>query len=60
MTLPTILMSGVMPTEELNRHPAIRVAATLQKPFIPDELLGIVENLLGNSDQPSQPRLHPL
>jgi DNA-binding response OmpR family regulator len=46
MTLPVVLVSGAMPTEELSRNPLLQLAATLLKPFSPDELLGIVEKVL--------------
>lgn len=46
MTLPVVLVSGVMPTEELSRNPSLQIAATLPKPFSPDELLGTVKKVL--------------
>ena len=46
MTLPVILVSGTMPTEELKRHPWLRVDATLPKPFTVAELLDLVEKVL--------------
>ena len=46
MTLPVILVSGTMPTEELNRHPWLRVDATLHKPFTVEELLDTVNNVM--------------
>jgi DNA-binding response OmpR family regulator len=45
MALPVILASGAMP-EELNRLPWLRLAATLLKPFSPDELLETVKKVL--------------
>ena len=45
MALPVILASGAMP-EELNRLPWLQLAATLWKPFTPDELLGPVTKVL--------------
>jgi len=44
--LPVILVSGAMPTQELNRHPWLQVTATLLKPFSGDELLEIVKKVL--------------
>ena len=44
--LPVILVSGAMPTQELNRYPWLQVAATLLKPFTGDELLEIVKKVL--------------
>jgi DNA-binding response OmpR family regulator len=46
MTLPVILASGVMPTEELAQHPWLRVDATLPKPFTVAEFLDTVEKVL--------------
>jgi len=46
MTMPVILASGAMPTEELKRHPWLKLAATLLKPFGRDELLGAVQKVL--------------
>jgi DNA-binding response OmpR family regulator len=46
VVLPVILMSGALPTEELNAQPRLRLAATLTKPFSGDELLGIVKRVL--------------
>lgn len=49
MALPVILASGAMP-EELNRLPWLQLAATLWKPFTPDELLGTVNRVLCATD----------
>jgi DNA-binding response OmpR family regulator len=46
MTLPVILVSGTMPTEELKRYPWLRVDATLDKPFTPEELLEAVNKVI--------------
>jgi two-component system chemotaxis response regulator CheY len=46
LALPVILVSGAIPTQELNRHPWLQVAATLLKPFTRDELLEIVKKVL--------------
>ena len=46
MTLPVILTSGSLPTEELERHPWLQLAATLLKPFSPDQLLETVQEVL--------------
>jgi len=50
MALPAILMSGAMPTEELNSPPRLQIEATLLKPFTPDDLLGTVRQVLRASD----------
>jgi len=46
MTLPVVLASGAIPTEELDRNPSLQLAATLLKPFTMDELLGTVKKVL--------------
>ena len=50
MALPVILASGAMPTEELNQHPWLQLAATLLKPFTGDELLDTVQKVLRTTD----------
>jgi len=55
MALPVILASGAMPTEELNRHPWLQLAATLLKPFTPEELLGAVQEVLRATDYAGEP-----
>jgi DNA-binding response OmpR family regulator len=50
MALPVILVSGAIPTEELNRHPRLQLEATLPKPFTGDELLGVVKEVLRATD----------
>jgi two-component system sensor histidine kinase and response regulator WspE len=52
MALPVVLTSGALPTEELSRNPSLQLAATLLKPFSPDELLGTVIQVLRGSDSP--------
>lgn len=46
MALPVILVSGTMPTEQLIRHPRLRVDATLDKPFTHEELLEAVNKVI--------------
>jgi len=46
MALPVILASGALPTEELNRHPWLQLAATLVKPFSSGQLLETVKEVL--------------
>jgi DNA-binding response OmpR family regulator len=58
MALPVILASGAMP-EELNRLPWLQLAATLWKPFTPDELLGTVKKVLRATDS-AREQLEPL
>jgi len=46
MALPVILVSGMIPMEELKRHPWLQIDATLLKPFTVEELLGTVTKVL--------------
>ena len=46
MALPIIMMSGAMPKEEIKRHPELRIAATLPKPFDIMEFLDVVKKTL--------------
>jgi DNA-binding response OmpR family regulator len=46
MTLPVILVSGAMPTEELARQPWLETAACLNKPFALEEFLRVVKKVL--------------
>ena len=53
MTLPVILVSGALPTEELDRNPQLQLAATVRKPFGSDELLNTVKKVLSASTVPA-------
>ena len=46
MGLPVILATGTLPTAEINRDGELRLAATLSKPFGPDQLLETVRKVL--------------
>jgi DNA-binding NtrC family response regulator len=46
MTLPVILASGTLPTEELERNPWLQPVATLVKPFTGGQLLETVKEVL--------------
>jgi DNA-binding response OmpR family regulator len=46
MALPVVLVSGAIPTDDLNRIPSLQLAAMLLKPFTPGELLGTVRDVL--------------
>jgi len=46
MTLPVILISGMMPTEEVKHHHRLDIDATLIKPFAMEELLHAVKKAL--------------
>lgn len=50
MALPTILMSGAMPTEELEQNPWLQIKAMLLKPYTTAELLGTVREVLRATD----------
>ena len=45
-TLPVILASGLIPKEELARHPWLEISAILPKPFTASELLRTVKEVL--------------
>jgi hypothetical protein len=53
MLQPVILVSGTMPTDELQRNPGLSIAAMLAKPFTSHELLTTMENLLPVIEIPS-------
>jgi DNA-binding response OmpR family regulator len=55
MTLPVVLVSGAIPTEEMNRNPWLQPAATLLKPFTMDELLRTVEGILRTAEMAPGP-----
>jgi DNA-binding response OmpR family regulator len=59
MTLPVILTSGSLPTEELAQNPSLQLAAMLLKPFSPEELLGTVSTVL-NATVSAPGQLEPL
>jgi DNA-binding response OmpR family regulator len=49
MALPVILVSGTLPTEELDRDRWLQPVATLAKPFTGNELRGTVRRVLRES-----------
>ena len=55
MDLPVILVTGALPQEEFTRYPWLQPAATLLKPFFPDELLGTVQEVLRATDYAREP-----
>jgi DNA-binding NtrC family response regulator len=55
MALPAILISGAMPTEELNRNPRLQIEATLLKPYTVEKLLGTVAEVLQATNGASEP-----
>lgn len=55
MALSVIMVSGTMPTQELNRHPWLQIDATLHKPYTPDELLATVRQVLYATDDIAGP-----
>jgi CheY-like chemotaxis protein len=50
MTLPVILASGTIPTEELKQYPWLQLDATLPKPFTITELLDAVKKVLQTAE----------
>ena len=50
MTLPVIMATGVLPTEEFIRFPWLQPAATLLKPYTGEEMLRIVKKVLREAD----------
>jgi two-component system OmpR family response regulator len=59
MALPVIMVSGAMPTDELNRHPWLRIDAALLKPFTTAELLGAVREVLSVTERVREQREAP-
>ena len=59
MALPVIMISGEMPTDELNRHPWLRIDAALLKPFTVDELVGTVRGVLRVTESIREPSALP-
>jgi DNA-binding response OmpR family regulator len=61
MTLPVIMASGTMPTEELARQPWLEPVARLNKPFALEEFLRMVEKILRPTGSPAvKPQLIPM
>jgi DNA-binding response OmpR family regulator len=50
MTLPVILVSGILPTEEIKTQSWLQIDATLAKPFTFAELLDTVKKVLREAD----------
>src|ERR1019366_10016973 len=50
MALPVIMVSGKMPTAELNRQPWLQIEAALLKPYMASELVDTVRNVLLAND----------
>lgn len=59
MTLPVVLVSATFPTEELDQHPWLQLAATLMKPFTIDELLETVRAALSATAVAASPQYLP-
>jgi DNA-binding response OmpR family regulator len=51
MALPVIMATGIFPADEFSRHPSLRPAATLLKPYTINELLGTVKEVLGATER---------
>jgi DNA-binding NtrC family response regulator len=58
-SLPSILVSGDLPTAELRRHPWLRISATLLKPYTATELLGTVRQVLQVAAETREPEAPP-
>jgi CheY-like chemotaxis protein len=58
-SLPSILVSGDLPTQELHRHPWLRISATLLKPYTTPELLGTVRQVLQVAAENREPEAPP-
>ena len=54
MALPVILISGALPTGQLDKNPWLKGVATLAKPFTGDELLGTVQRVLREGRVPHE------
>jgi DNA-binding NtrC family response regulator len=50
MALPVIMATGTVPTEEFARHPWLRPAALLFKPYTAKEMLIAVKQVLSAAD----------
>jgi DNA-binding response OmpR family regulator len=46
MALPVIMVSGTMPTEELERQPWLQIEAAMHKPYVVSEFLATVKHVL--------------
>jgi DNA-binding response OmpR family regulator len=56
MALPVIMATGTFPTEEFNRFPWLKPAATLIKPYTAAEMLRTVKKVLREADTTAAPR----
>jgi len=61
MTIPVIMATASLPTDEFVRRPWLQPEATLQKPFTNADLLATVRNVLGpdNGNNNGNSTLHP-
>jgi DNA-binding response OmpR family regulator len=50
MAMPVVMVSGTMPTAELEQQPWLQVKASLHKPYVVSELLAAVKNVLLAND----------
>ena len=50
MTIPIVMATATLPTDEFTRRPWLKPDAMLQRPFTNDDLLGMVRNVLGTDD----------
>jgi CheY-like chemotaxis protein len=50
MTVPVIMATGTLPTQEFARKPWLKPEAMLEKPYSNDDLLGAVKKILNKDD----------
>jgi DNA-binding response OmpR family regulator len=59
MSMPVIMATGILPTEEFTRYPWLQPSATLTKPYTIEELMATVQEVLcapgGTSEQAVTP-----
>ena len=60
MWQPVILVSGTLPTQEIEWLPELRIDAMLAKPFAVAELLTTIENLLRVIENPAVMKAHQM
>ena len=60
MILPVILSTGIVPQEELMRHPWLKIGAVLLKPYTFNELMDKVTNVLCPSCGGGEPMISPI
>lgn len=59
MALPVIMATGILPAEEFRRHPWLRPAGMLTKPYTITELLCMVKDVFRATDSVREPITAP-